>query len=148
MDKLVSTYLDGDIPKEIYLTRKDALMRSLAALQEKKKDFERGRKNWVEPLREWVLNTKQAMILSSSDNLHEISDFVRKFGTNPKIECKSMHFRIPLPTEYAALQRGQMHARSPQASVRSALSLDEVLFCDPTGTRTRVNALKRRCPNP
>lgn len=49
MDKLVSAYLDGDIPKAIYLAKKDALMRSLAALQEKKKDFERGRKNWVEP---------------------------------------------------------------------------------------------------
>ncbi|MEZ4156953.1 MAG: recombinase family protein [Candidatus Paceibacterota bacterium] len=85
MDKLVSTYLDGDIPKELYLKRKDVLLRSLAALQEKKKDFERGRKNWVEPMRAWILDTKQALKLSSSDNLHEISDLVRKVVTNPKI---------------------------------------------------------------
>src|SRR3989338_11606754 len=110
MDRLVSTYLDGDIPKEIYLKRKDALMRSLAALQEKKKDFERGRKNWVEPLREWVSDTKQATILSSSDDLHEISNLVRKFGTNPNIESKSMHFRIPPPSESSAVLRGKMHA--------------------------------------
>ena len=44
MEKLVSTYLDGDIPKEMYLKRKDALMRSLATLRQKEKDFERGKK--------------------------------------------------------------------------------------------------------
>ena len=40
MEKLVSTYLDGDVPKEIYLKKKDTLMRSLAALRQKEKDFE------------------------------------------------------------------------------------------------------------
>ncbi len=147
MDKLVSTYLDGDIPKAIYLAKKDALMRSLAALQEKKKDFERGRKNWVEPLREWVLDTKQAMVLSSSDNLHEISDFVRKIGTNPNIESKSMHFRIPPPSEYAAVLRGKMHAPQGLAGARSALSSEEVSICDPTGNRTPVLALRRPRPS-
>ena len=147
MDKLVSTYLDGDIPKTIYLAKKDALMRSLAALQEKKKDFERGRKNWVEPLREWVLDTKQATVLSSSDNLHEISDFVRKVGTNPNIESKSMHFRIPPPSEYAAVLRGKMNAPPAFAGARSALSSEEVSFCDPTRNRTALPSLRRMCPN-
>src|SRR3989338_6196510 len=70
MEKLVSVYLDGDIPKDIYLKRKDNIMRSLAALQAKMKDVENGRKNWVEPLREWVLDTKQADFLAKSDSLH------------------------------------------------------------------------------
>ena len=51
MDKLVSTYLDSDIPKVSYLKRKDALMRSLVALEQEKKDVQRGGKKWVEPLR-------------------------------------------------------------------------------------------------
>ena len=138
MDKLVSTYLDGDIPKESYLKRKDALMRSSAALQEKKKDFERGRKNWVEPLREWVLDTKQALILGSSDNLHEISNFVRKVGTNPTIQSKSMHFRAPPPSENTARKRAQMHRAMAFAGLGSELNPTEVSFCDPTGSRTRV----------
>ncbi len=142
MDKLVSTYLDGDVPKENYLKRKDVLMRSLAALQEKKKDFERGRKNWVEPLREWVLDTKQAMELSSSDDLHEISDFVRKVGTNPSIESKSMHFRISPPSENLARLRAKMHARPAFAGVRSELETWEVSFCDPTGNRFLQNLFR------
>ncbi|MBI2048671.1 MAG: hypothetical protein HYT30_01965, partial [Parcubacteria group bacterium] len=51
MEKLVSAYLDNDVPKDIYLKRKDTIMRSLAALREELKDVERGRKNRVEPLR-------------------------------------------------------------------------------------------------
>ncbi len=34
-------------------------MRVLAALKEQKKDFERGRNAWVEPLREWILDTNK-----------------------------------------------------------------------------------------
>ena len=51
MERLVSAYLDGDIPKEIYLKRKDKTMRSLAALKEKKKACERRGNTWVDPYR-------------------------------------------------------------------------------------------------
>ncbi|MFA5942531.1 MAG: recombinase family protein [Candidatus Paceibacterota bacterium] len=138
MQKLVGIYLDGDIPKNIYLTKKDALMRSAAALQEKKKDFERGRKNWVEPLREWVLDTKQALVLGSSDDLHEISNFVRKVGTNPVIQSKSMHFRASPPSENTARLRARIHASPPEAGLRSELNPTEVSICDPTENRTLI----------
>ena len=147
MQKLVGLYLDGDIPKPIYLTKKDALMRSLIALQEKKKDFERGRKNWVEPLREWVLDTKQALVLGSSDNLHEISDFVRKVGTNPVIQSKSMHFRASPPSENTARLRAEMQSRPRSGGATSELESWEVSFCDLDGNRTRIAALKERRPN-
>ena len=97
MEKLLSAYLDGDVPKEVYLKRKDVLMRSLAALKEKMKDFERGRNNWVEPLREWILDTKQANFLSSSSDLYQIKSFVQKIGTNPLVRDKSAHFAAPVP---------------------------------------------------
>src|SRR3989344_4178633 len=141
MQKLVSIYLDGDIPKNIYLAKKDALMRSSAALQEKKKDFERGRKNWVEPLREWILDTKQALILGSSDDLHEISIFVRKVGTNPTIQSKSMQFRASPPSENAARKRAEMHRALAFAGLGSELNPDEVSFCGPTGNRTPTSSM-------
>jgi len=78
LEKLVSTYLDGDIPKEIYLKKKDEAMRATLALKAKMKDFERGGNSWVEPLREWVLDTKQAAFLSSSADLKEIRSFIQK----------------------------------------------------------------------
>ena len=114
-------------------------MRSLAALEQEKKDVQRGGKKWVEPLRVWVLDTKQATDLGSSNDLHEISNFVRKFGTNPIIECKSMQFSVPVPSQFAATRRAQTHARSPVASVRSVLSSEEVLLCEDILTYARTH---------
>ena len=106
MEKLVSTYLDGDIPKEIYLTNKDEVMRALATLKDKLKDFEHGRKSWVEPLRKWVLDTKQADFLANSDELHEIKAFVQKIGTNPMVRDKSAHFSFSAPSNLSQNKRG------------------------------------------
>ena len=39
LDKLAESYLDGDIPKSIYLKKKDEIMRATLALKERKKDF-------------------------------------------------------------------------------------------------------------
>ena len=56
LDKLVSVFLDGDIEREMYLQRKDLLMREKAGLLESETNFGQQRKNWVEPLRSFVLS--------------------------------------------------------------------------------------------
>jgi len=93
MEKLVSAYLDGDIPKEIYLKKKDESMRASLALKSEKKDFEQRRNTWVEPLREWVMDTKQATFLSSSTDFPQIASFVQKIGTNHTVRQNRPRFR-------------------------------------------------------
>ena len=137
MGKLVSTYLDGDVPKEIYLTKKDVLMRSLAALRAELKDFERGRKNRVEPLREWILDLKQAHFLSSSDNLPAIKQFVQKVGTNPVLDDTSPRFSVAAPFSFAASRRGFLPAHSSAALRAAALTSEEVSICGESEIRTR-----------
>ena len=139
MNKLVSTYLDGDIPKEIYLKQKDALMRSSLALQAEKKDCDGGRNKWVEPLREWILDTKQATFLSSADNFSEIARYVKKVGTNPTVRDKAAHFACTPPSHCVAVRRiflASSASSAPAARVGSALTSDEVRFCGERGIRT------------
>ncbi len=138
MEKLVSAYLDGDISRPVYLKRKDETMRLLASLNAEKKAFEAGKRKLVEPLRVWVLDTKQAADLGSSDDLHEVADFVRKVGTNPSISSKSMHFRVSPPSENAARLRAKMHQALRVAGHGSELNREEVSFCDLTGNRTPI----------
>jgi len=132
MEKLVSTYLDGDIPKEIYLKQKDKLMRATLALKTEMKDFEKGRKNWVEPLREWILDTKQADFLSSSDNFSEIASFVKKVGTNHAVRNKTARFSFSSPFQFVATRQHLLpFSSSPAPSARSFISLPsrEVSIC-------------------
>ena len=129
MEKLLGAYLDSDVPKEMYLKRKDTLMRSTSVLKEKLKDFERGRNNWVEPLRKWILDTKQANFLSSSADFHEISSFVKRIGTNPLVRDKSARFELRAPSHYIAQRLAFFTLPAPTAHVHSGLTSEEVSFC-------------------
>jgi hypothetical protein len=62
LDKLVSAYIDADIPKEIYLKKKDELMSERAMLTSQLEDFGQKGKNWNEPLRSFILDTKRLLL--------------------------------------------------------------------------------------
>ncbi len=136
IEKLVSTYLDGDIPKEIYLKKKDEILLASAVLKQRKKDFENGRKKWVEPLREWILDTKQADFLAKSDNFHEIKSFAQKIRTNPLVRNKSARFSFSAPFIFAAKRRRILRSAAATRPRGAILSNEEVSICGEGGTRT------------
>ena len=136
MDILVSTYLDGDVPKDIYLKRKDKTMREIAALKAKQKDFARGRSQWVEPLRDWILDTQQAAFLSSSSNFPKIASFVKKVGTNPSVRDKSARFGVSVLDQFVAQRRPILLSHFSRRSRSSALTEREVSICGGSGIRT------------
>ena len=129
MEKLVSAYLDGDIPKDIYLNRKDSIMRSTLTLKDKMKAFEQRRNTWVEPLREWILDLQQATFLHESNNLSEIASFVQKIGTNHTVRDKTAYFATPSPFGLVAQRQGVLASSISRAATPRSLSPDEVLVC-------------------
>ncbi|MCF7815868.1 MAG: hypothetical protein K9M46_02470 [Candidatus Pacebacteria bacterium] len=135
MEKLVSAYLDGDIPKEIYLKKKDESMRASLTFKSQKKDFEQRRNTWVEPLREWVMDTKQATFLSSSTDFNEIASFVQKIGTNHTVRDKTAHVSVPPPSVFVAKRRDFLSVVAPSAPPSSSLTDGEVSFCAPSTYR-------------
>ncbi len=145
MEKLVSAYLDGDIEKEIYLKQKDKIMRATLSLKEEKKDFDTGGNNWVEPLREWILDTKLANFLVSHEDFAKTKGLVQKIGTNPLVRDKSVCFGVPILSELVFAYNTKTvfsHPLMPSATVKNLWELDEVSFCDPTGNRTPVTRMK------
>ena len=94
LDKLVSAYIDGDIPKENYLPKKEELLKQKVSLANDLEDFGRTGKNWLQPLRAWILDTKKADSLTKSDNFHEIKSFVQKIGTNPTLSDKIVSYNF------------------------------------------------------
>ena len=85
LDRLVNAFLDGSIEKEIYLVKKDELIKTKTSLLQKKDDFGRRGNNWIEPLREWILSANYAEKLASSNDFDEIKLFVEKIGTNRRL---------------------------------------------------------------
>ena len=107
-------------------------MRATLTLQEKLKDAKRSENNWVEPLREWILDTKQANILSGSLDLQKQKELVQKIGTNPFVRDKSARFGVPVPSEMVLAYNTKTdfgHPLLPQAKVVRMRELSDVSFC-------------------
>ena len=118
--------MDGDIPREAYLKKKDEIMRSQTALREKLEAVAHGRNNWVEPLREWIIDTKQAAFLSDSENYPKIKQFIQKIGTNPTVRDKTARFGVALPYQFVAQRQRILRSASRSVRSRSDLTKQEV----------------------
>ena len=97
LDRLVNAFLDGTIEKEIYLTKKDELIKTKTALLEKKGDFGRKGNNWIEPLREWIKDAHHAEKLALSQDFYEIKIFAEKVGTNRRMLNRKILFDFRPP---------------------------------------------------
>jgi hypothetical protein len=133
LDALIDLYLNKDIEREIYLVKKDSLMRQKISLQAKSSSARAERKNWVEPLRKWILDSKHAGFLATSENLHEVRDFLRSFGTNPALKDKTISISFCPPSDFARAQKTDSilsphHA--PSARADFSLSEREVSICE------------------
>ena len=126
LDKLVSAYIDGDIPKENYLKKKEELLKQKVSLANQKEDFGRTGKNWIEPLRSWILDIQKAEKLSQGDSFGEIKAFVKKVGTNHQFLDKSVSFSFNAPWDFLAqflasraTGRGEHSVLSPAKKLQS-----------------------------
>jgi len=129
LDKLVSAYLDGDIEKEIYLEKKEGLMKQKVSSLKQKEDFGQKRKNWVEPLREWIKSSSEAEIEKKCQNYHELKQFVEKIGTNRLLLNRKVQMDFSEPWRFSASHlagRGDAEGRSPEAT---SLSSTKNLTC-------------------
>ena len=118
LDKLVSLYIDGEVEKDSYLVKKEELLKTKVSLANKLTDFGRG-KNWLEPLRNWILDASKSGKLSESDDFPAIKVFVQKIGTNHKLLDKAATFSLKQPWDEVA----ERHSREAAESV-SAKSMD------------------------
>ena len=141
LSALVDLHLNGDIDRAAYLAKKDELIRRKLSLDAEISAARHGRKNWIEPLRQWILDSKRAGFLASSTNYADMREFVRSFGTNPALRDKTISISFCPPSELARARRAQFapaHARAPSGRGSAAPNPAEVSICDPTGNRTPV----------
>ena len=89
LDRLVNEFLDGTIEKQVYLAKKDELIKQKLALKQKKADFGKKENNWIEPLKQWVRDAHHAEKLAVSNDYDEIKSFVGKIGTNHHLTNKN-----------------------------------------------------------
>jgi len=116
---------------KIPIKKKDVLMRQKLSLDADLSSVRRGRKNWVEPLRKWILDSKRAGFLATSTKYAEIRDFARSFGTNPALRDKTVFLSFSPPSDFARARLMDFRSERPlppKAGKILGLSEREVLI--------------------
>ena len=103
LDKLLGGYLDNFIDEETYRRKKDELVQQKITLKGEKQTLGQKRMSgWIEPTRNFVNTLIQAGKIASPKFLQEISDLVRKIGTNRLISEKIASFDFVPPFDFTA----------------------------------------------
>ena len=97
LNKLLDAHLDSTITSEEYIGKKQKLLNQKIDFSEKLKDFERKGNRWLELSKQFILDSNQAVIIASEENLEARRDFLKKIGSNPRLASRSLlfHFKNP-----------------------------------------------------
>lgn len=90
LDKLVDTFLEGNIEKETYLNKKEELVKMKMNLSAKKQTLGQKGNNWIEPLKELVELAHSAGKQDPTKDFIPIKSLSEKIGTNRKLVDKKV----------------------------------------------------------
>ena len=110
LQRLLDVYLDDALTQKEYAAKKDILISQKVALNEKITDFETKGLSWLEPAREFVKSLNQATNLLESENLSEMTTFLKNIGSNHILRNREFLFAPKNPYDLVAetrLRRGE-----------------------------------------
>ena len=131
LDRLLDAHLDSTITSEEYTAKKQKLLNQKIDFSEKLKDFERKGNRWLELSKQFILDSNQAIIIASEENLEAKRDFLKMIGSNPHLASRSLLLDFKNPWRYLS--------ETPVASLGIAPNFGEKTNCETWLTVTVVN---------
>jgi len=113
LSRLTDAYLGEALELGEYLERKNALMSEKKSLEEKLSDFERKGTQWLELMRNWIIEANQAENLIRAENLSGMKDFLVDIGSNRRIAAGILAGEFKMPWHFLAEM--PLHARGSAA---------------------------------
>ncbi len=92
IEKLLDAHIDGLIPKDEYVLKKQKILNQKTELSDKFRGFEQKGNFWLEPMRQFILDSKQAVIIASEENLEDKKNFLKKIGSNHLLSARTFSF--------------------------------------------------------
>ena len=144
LNKLVSVFLDGDIEREMYLKRKDLLMREKAGFARIKNKFLGNRERiGSNPCGVSFLSLKQASDLEKTSNHLEWKKFFRKSALTLKSRTKRFPYAGGIMGFHGFRRRRKGFGENQSAILASAKSLhilnsEQVTAGARSGSRTHI----------
>ena len=102
VQKLLDVYLEDALTQKEYAAKKENLVSEKVRLVEKITDFETKGLSWLEPAREFVKSLNQATNLLESENLSEMTTFLKNIGSNHILRNREFLFAPKNPYDLVA----------------------------------------------
>jgi hypothetical protein len=100
LQRLLDSYLDQDIEREVYLENKAKLMSKKKSLEEQILRFEQNQNNWLEPMRKWINTALQADKIARDKNLFAKKVLAEEiFGSNLVLANREARASAPSKTK-------------------------------------------------
>ena len=100
LNKLVNTYLEGIINKKTFIKKKEELLIEKIGLQEEIAKISKKGKAYAGLVRDFIENAFFAGRLASSDNWHEIKQFIKKISNNRYVINKNVIIEVKSPFDF------------------------------------------------
>ena len=89
LQRLLDSYLEQDIERDAYLTKKAELLSQKKKLEEQILKFQQTQNAWLEPMKQWIMEAANAANIAREDNLEDKKVLALKiFGSNLKLTDK------------------------------------------------------------
>src|SRR3989344_4945061 len=100
LQRLLDSYLEQDIEREIYLAKKAELISGKKTLEEKATTLERQQTAWVEPMSEWIEKAENLSKIAQDNDLFPKKVIVKEiFGSNLLLTDRDARLREPSDSE-------------------------------------------------
>ena len=122
LDRLTDVYVEQDIDRETYLTKKQELMSEKKSAEEQITNLQKGSLVWLEPMREWIKDVSMLDEIAESTDLPSKKLSLQKiFGSNLTLRNKKIEFTPIKP--YASLREARKNFPQNDLSLLLAAGL-------------------------
>ena len=106
LDDLLDMRLESAISTEEYLAKKNKLVSRKVEIDQEIKDVEHHNSNWLEPMRDMVIRSKEAKKLLSTSDHGEFPTFLKTIGTNFVLKGNTVQWEAEIGWHVLAKSRG------------------------------------------
>jgi len=97
LDKLLDAHLEDAVDKEPYLAKKENLLSEKITLEEKIQQIRTKGSDWLEPMRDFILQLKKAKKIATDDDFSQYPSFLKNAGSNFILEGRKLRFQAKKP---------------------------------------------------
>ncbi len=114
LNRLLDSHLESLITKKEYAKKKAEILNQKIQLEQELDTLDAKGFRWLEPMREFMLQAKQAQKVTLQGNYEELSNFLKTIGSNAQLRERKVEIQFKIPFQLLHKTRLRFGALVPE----------------------------------